>query len=243
MKITVTDDFRKFKKGDEFELDLKPGEITFLVGSNGCGKSTLMFALRHELDNFSQMDNKNTESMKSIDLEKQYIDIMPNVNIEGFDFDKAFFRDTIVDNPTSFMNAATAWGLVSGGGLADANKSAGQKSVSVQCRMVANIINMIGNSSDERILIGIDELDDSMDIKAQMRMAHIWNNLIFTRYPNASILFITHSLFTALGASHACKDVKTRCYDVSRKRYCTPEEYFAAETGYSIELHKIPNND
>ena len=178
--------------------------------------------------------------MKGFDLQKQYLDIAPNVKVEGFDFDKAFFRDTIVDNPVSFTNAATAWGLISGGGLADSNKSAGQKSVSAQCRMVANIVNMVGDHCDERILIGIDELDDSMDIQAQMGMAYIWEGLILKRYPNASILFITHSLFTALGASHACKDTNTRCYDVSRKRYCTPEEYFAAETGYSIELHKIP---
>lgn len=239
MKITVTNDFRKFKKGDEFELDLKPGEITFLVGPNGCGKSTLMFALRHRMDSFSQLDNENTENMKGLDLQSQYLDIAPNVNIEGFDFDKAFFRDTIIDNPVSFTNAATAWGLVSGGGLADSNKSAGQKSVSAQCRMVANIMNMMEDHNDERILIGIDELDDSMDIMSQMEMARIWEGLILTRYPNASILFITHSLFTALGVTHACKNVKTRCYDVSRKCYCTPEEYFAAETGYTIELHKM----
>lgn len=240
MKITVTNDFRKFKKGDVFELDLQPGEITFLVGPNGCGKSTLMFALRHQLDNFAQLDNHNTENMKGLDLQKQYLGIALNMRVEGFDFDKAFFRDTIVDNPTSFTNAATAWGLIAGGGLADSNKSAGQKSISAQCRMVANIVDIVGGNSDERLLIGIDELDDSMDIQAQMRMAHIWQGLILKRYPNASILFITHSLFTALGASHVCKDVKTRCYDVSRKCYCTPEEYFAAETGYSIELHKIP---
>ena len=104
MKITVTNDFRNFKKGDEFELDLKPGEITFLVGSNGCGKSTLMFALRHKMDSFSQMDNENTENMKGLDLQRQYRDIAPNVNIEGFDFDKAFFRDTIIDNPVSFTD-------------------------------------------------------------------------------------------------------------------------------------------
>ena len=97
----------------------------------------------------------------------------------------------------------------------------------------------LGEHSDERILIGIDELDDSMDVAAQMRMAHIWNDWIFSRYPNASILFITHSLFTVLGATHAGNCINTRCYDVSRKCYCTPEEYFASETGYSIELREI----
>lgn len=239
MKITVKEDFRKFKKGDEFELDLKPGEITFLVGHNGCGKSTLMFALRNKMDSFSQIDYKNSDGMKDTDLQKQYRDIVKNVNVEGFDFNKAFFRDTIIDNPISITNAATAWGLISGGGFQDIKKSAGQKSISIQVRMVANMMKILGEHSDERILIGIDELDDSMDVAAQMRMAHIWNDWIFSRYPNASILFITHSLFTVLGATHAGNCINTRCYDVSRKCYCTPEEYFASETGYSIELREI----
>lgn len=233
MKITVTRDFRCFKQGDTFELDLKPKQITFLIGPNGCGKSTLMFSLRTRLDSLEKLNQKNSDSMREMALMPHKLDVKANTEIEGFDFTQAFFRDTVVDNPLSFMNAATAFGLVSGGGLGNQNKSAGQGAINLFCRYVSDIVSTVGPESDERILIGIDEMDDCMDLKTQMRQAFIVGKMIFDRYPNASILFITHSLFTALGADHVENTgFTTVCYDVKRKKYTTPEKYFEDETGF-----------
>jgi len=243
MKITVVHDFRCFKEGDTFELDLKPKQVTFMVGRNGCGKSTLMFAMRTKLDSLAKLNQKNSDGMRDCALMPHKLDTTGNMKIEGFDFDKAVFRDTIVDNPTSFMNSATAFGLISCGGFDNQTKSAGQSAINQQVRFITDVINTLGERSDERILIGIDELDDCLDLATQMRQAFILSKMFFERYPNASILFITHSLFTALGGDHVDQDCfTTACYDVRRRKYTTPEQYFADETGFEITIKPLPEN-
>lgn len=242
MKITFIEDCRCFKKGDVFNFDLQPGEITFLIGPNGCGKSTLMFTLRSKLDSLADMDNKNFDGMKKFSLMDHYVDILGSANIEGFDFNYGFFRDTIADNPTSINNAATAFGFIEGGGLSMRTKSAGQKNVYQFIRFIAEISKILGDHSDERILIGIDELDDSLDLKTQMRQAQIIRDIIFKRFPNASILFVTHSIFTVAGA-YNWDGIKSKCFDVKRNKYTTYKEYFENETGYSIDITKISENE
>ena len=54
MKLTVKNDFRKFKAGDEYVFSSFDNErkndtdtrILYIVGDNGTGKSTLMKAMR-----------------------------------------------------------------------------------------------------------------------------------------------------------------------------------------------------
>ena len=47
-RITVKakDDFRSFKKDYEINFDFEDTNINFLIGKNGCGKSTLIRAIR-----------------------------------------------------------------------------------------------------------------------------------------------------------------------------------------------------
>ena len=242
MKITFTTDCRCFKAGDVYELNLQPGEITFLIGPNGCGKSTLMFTMRHEMDSLSEMDDKNFEGMKKYSLMEHYVDIAGSVKVEEFDFKHAFFRDTVADDPTSFNNIATALSLINGGGMGLHNKSAGQKNIYKFIRFVAEISKVLGEHSDERVLIGIDELDDSLDLKTQMRQAQIMHDILFKRFPNASLIFITHSIFTVAGADN-WEGINSRCFDVKRNKYTTYKEYFENETGYSIDVTKISENE
>ena len=240
MKITFTTDCRCFKAGEVYELDLQPGEITFLIGPNGCGKSTLMFTLRNKLDSLAEMDDRNFDGMKKFSLMDHYVDISGSTKIEEFDY--GFFRDTIADNPTSINNAATAFGLIKGGGLSMRTKSAGQKNVYQFVRFIAEISKILGDHSDERILIGIDELDDSLDLKTQMRQAQIMRDILFKRFPNASLIFVTHSIFTVAGADN-WEGINSRCFDVKRNKYTTYKEYFENETGYSIDITKISENE
>jgi len=49
MKITVIKDFRCFKEGEVFDfgnISKKPMGFVTIVGENGCGKSSLLQALR-----------------------------------------------------------------------------------------------------------------------------------------------------------------------------------------------------
>lgn len=242
IKLTVRHDFRCFKKDSVYELDLRPGEITFMVGDNGCGKSSIMLALRSKLDSLAESDNKNSDGMKKMTLLMHYLDVKTGFEIEGFEFDKAFFRDTVVDNPTSFINSATAYGLVMGGGLSAQHRSAGQVNIDQIIRFISDIVKTIGEHSDERILIGIDELDDSLCVRSQLHQVHIMSEMLLKRYPNASILYISHSIVSALGIV-AHPEIPCRCYDIPNNRYCDPTEYFKQETGFDIKLYKQDNDE
>lgn len=237
MRIKITKDFRCFKKGEVYELDLQPGEITFVVGPNGCGKSTLMFALRAVKDSMKDLNNKRTEGMREVSLEMHYLDVISHTSIEDYDFKLAFFKDTVVDNPTSFMNAATAYGLVAGGGLSSQTKSCGQGQLNQMLRFWSDIIEACGPESDERILIVMDELDDSLDLKAQARFGYIASKMLLEKYPNASILVVTHSIITAMGAEQF-STVKSRVFDVKRNQYTTAESYFNTETGLHLAMER-----
>jgi len=238
IRLTAKQDFRCFKTGYTYELDLRPGEITFMVGDNGCGKSSIMLALRAKLDSLAESDNKRSDGMKKMTLMQHYLDVKTGFEIEGFDFDKGFFRDTVVDSPTSFINSATAFGLVMGGGLTAQSRSAGQNNIDQMVRFISDIINTLGPESNDRIIIGIDELDDSLSIRSQLRQIHILNELLLKRYPNASILYISHSIITALGTT-AYPEIPCRCYDMKNNRYCDPVDYFEQETGFTIKLKEI----
>ena len=237
MRIKITKDFRCFKKDEVYELDLQPGEITFVVGPNGCGKSTLMFALRAIKDSMKELNNKRSDGMRDLSLKMHYLDVISHTSIEDYDFKLAFFRDTVVDNPTSFMNAASAYGLVAGGGLSNQTKSCGQGQLNQMLRFWSDIVQACGDKSDERILIVMDELDDSLDLKAQARFGYIASKMLLEKYPNASILVVTHSIITAMGAEQF-STVKSRVFDVKRNQYTTAESYFNTETGLRLAMER-----
>ena len=237
MRIEITKDFRCFNEGTVYELDLQPGEITFLVGPNGCGKSTLMFALRGYKDTLKDLNNKRTEGMREIALMAHFLDTQAHTNIEGFDFTLAFHKDTVADNPTSFMNAATAGGFISGGGLTNQSKSCGQGQLNQMLRFWSDIVTVCGPKSDERILIVMDELDDGLDLRSQVRMAFIMNKMLLENYPNASIVVVTHSIVTAMGAAQF-PEVKSRVFDVKRNRYTTASEFFTTETDFRLTMDR-----
>ena len=196
-----------------------------------------MLALRSKLDSLAESDNRNSDGMKKMALMDHYLDVQTGFDIDGFEFDKAFFRDTVVDDPTSFINSASAYELVMGGGLSAQHKSAGQVSVDQMVRFISDIVRTMGDHSAERILIGIDELDDSLCIRSQLHQVHIMSRLLLKRYPNASILYISHSIVSTLGMV-AHPEIPCRCYDMPNNRYCDPEEYFEQETGFNIKLYK-----
>ena len=235
MRIEITKDFRCFKEGTVYNLDFQPGEITFIVGPNGCGKSTLMFALRCYKDTLKDLNNKRTEGMRELSLMTHFLDTKAHTKIEGYDFELAFHKDTVVDNPTSFMNAATAYGLISGGGLANQTKSCGQGQLNQMLRFWTDVVQACGPKSDERILIVMDELDDGLDLRSQVRMAFIMNKMLLENYPNASIVVVTHSIVTAMGASQF-PEIKSRVFDVKRNQYTTASKFFTDETDFYLMM-------
>lgn len=242
MKIKITRDFRCFKSGAEYNIDPQPGEITFMVGENGCGKSTLMFAMRTHLDSLKERDKKRTDGMREIALLTHILDVKGSAVIEDFGFDKAFYRDTVADNPNSFINAATAFSYVSGGGLGAEHRNNGRNRVDMICRLISDAVQMCGDYCEDRMLFVMDELDDGLDMRAQIRLSFIINHLVFDHFPNASVIVITHSILTALGADYH-PEIKHRVFDVQHNEYTTAREYFEKVTNYEIELSKKPKEE
>ena len=175
--------------------------------------------------------------MRDLSLKMHYLDVISHTSIEEYDFKLAFFKDTVVDNPTSFMNAATAYGLVAGGGLSNQTKSCGQGQLNQMLIFWQDIILTCGPKSDERILIVMDELDDSLDLKSQARFGYIASKMLLEKYPNASILVVTHSIITAMGAEQF-STVKSRVFDVKRNQYTTAGSYFNTETGLHLVMER-----
>ena len=50
ISIKTKDDFRSFKKDYEVHFDFEKTNVNFLMGKNGCGKSTLIQAIRGTLN-------------------------------------------------------------------------------------------------------------------------------------------------------------------------------------------------
>lgn len=237
MKIEITEDFRKvFKKGTIYNLDLKPGEITYMIGPMGCGKSTLMNALRAKKDSMKSFNEKKFDGMGGLDFTTRIIDVIAFTKIHDYDFDKACFIDIVTDNPSSFYNSATAFGFINGGGMSMQHISRGQGSERMFVQFISEIVECIGEKSDERILICFDEIDEGFDIQAQIRFSMFLNKLLIEkRYPNASIIFISHSIITALSGM---KETNVKYFNVKDNCYTTPEKYFEEQTGYNISLTK-----
>ena len=105
MKITVTKDFRGLKAGWEYKFPLREHGSCTIVGENGCGKSSLLQALRGKIKE------------KSASLYRdEFNDLSNNIDIEH-DYERILFLDAVKDNGTDYMNAYDAVGLVNSGGF------------------------------------------------------------------------------------------------------------------------------
>ena len=245
-KNTIGFKFKKndrcFKEGDEISIDIIRGIPTYLVGPNGSGKTTLMHYIRAKKHTLFQTNRELHDGMTPNDdklYEKQDI-----VEITGLDvYDNVFVLDSIDDDPTSFINSATAWGLVGGGGHAALTLSKGQKAKDMIGRFIQKITKATGFSSadyvagkryDKRSLIVIDEADEGLDIGGQMSFDKLMTNIatIF----NADLICICHNPMCAFGSF--LKE-HSMVYDLSTRSMKMIRDYIKEQTGYEITVKKI----
>jgi predicted ATPase len=229
--VKINKDYRKFKAGETFTIPVQDG-ITYVTGTNGCGKSTILRALRATNDSLAKDRQKSFEGMVDNRIEDgQWVIRDKDITIEtDTPFTHIFSFDAQADDPTSFINAATAGGLVCGGGMIAMRRSRGESTMIQFVRFIRKIIDIrdktIAAGEAWYPLIIIDEIDEGLDIRMQMT----WNETIAKKFQ--TILCVTHNPICML--TQCSKPVQV--YDMNNKEVTTPERYIKKVTGVGVTM-------
>ena len=234
-------DERVYKKGDTIELNIGPG-VNYIVGPNGCGKSTILHAIRAHRDSLYENMNPNirVEIARNHDLQ-----LYRNVfDVNGLDiYLNVFCLDAHVDNPVSFMNATSATALIYGGGMAYNRISRGEGSKLMISKFINDMQKLMKvdpkdtttwPSGDNRSLIIMDELDEGLDLKCQMTFYRVLSNI--SKVFNADVICVCHNPICILA------DTISNVYDMGIRGYKSIHTYIKEQTGKQIIIKDITND-
>ena len=241
IKFTILEDFRTFKKGESFEIKVKPIGITYVVGKNGSGKSTILQILRALKDSLYKVNKERADGMELQSIEEIKRNVLPNVKIEGFDYDEVYCLDSVVDDPSSLINSSTAYSFAVGGGLMLQKASKGEKSVYLIDRFRKDIEKSIGDlehidfKSTKRLFI-IDEIDEGLDLKLQLLYNRILERNFNLKY-FGDVLVVSHNILCTL--SDCC--LKPKIFNLDTRLMTTAEDYIKEKTDgkYTIKIEEI----
>lgn len=188
-KITIKakDDFRSFKKDYEVNFEFDKTKVNFLMGKNGCGKSTVIQAIRGTLNSNNDKDIRWAARQDCENITKHF-----DVNIEGFDNVYHLDIDGLDDN-LSMFNAASAEDLIDLGGFGMNRLSQGERTLIMLTRLKQMV------KDNENTLVIFDELDNHLDFDFRVKFVS-WLNKLF---PLSKKIIITHDLLmTNLSEGH-----------------------------------------
>lgn len=176
--IKAKNDYRSFKKDYIVTLDYNEVNTIYLMGKNGCGKSTLIQSIRGKI-------NSNNDAQKKWNAKDVCSDVLDEFDVEIDGFDKIYHLDIDgLDNTTSMWNAADATGYVEFGGWSTSRLSAGEKSITMFSKLREQV------EDNENTLIILDELDGHFDTEFTLRFPKLLNKL----FPKSKKLIVTHDL-------------------------------------------------
>lgn len=241
IKFKIEKDFRCFKKGEEITFPLIKNCANYIVGKNGSGKSTLIHYIRA---NYHDLFKTNKNLFDGMTNNDDFLFRDSNVcMLEGIEqFDKVFVLDGVDDNPTSFINSATASGLCMGGGLAALNHSNGQNSISMMSRFIDKIqkdTNFTvkdykgGKKYDKHCLIILDEVDEGLDFGRQSKFNSILNNL--AKVFNATVICITHNPLVIISDIFGHL---TPVFDLEERKIKSIGDYIKEKTNLNVKIEK-----
>lgn len=204
IKVKANRDFRSFKKDYEVTFDYTETDTIFFMGINGCGKSTIIQAIRGELNS-----NKDAKSKWGARDDCKFVNEMFDVNIDGFD--KIYHLDIDgLDNAYSMFNACDASAYIENGGWGMQHFSSGEKSVLYLARLRKDVMD------DENSLIIFDEMDNHLDFSLRIKFSD-WLNKIF---PKSKKLIVTHDILMATVSEGDIVEINAERTKESNKLFC-----------------------
>ena len=241
LKVVVSEKFRCFDVC-EFDIPIRKGEVNYIMGDNGCGKTTVLQRIRSEKDSLENANKKTFDGMYSTNIQMMKFEPIEVIGINE-NFTHVFALDSVEDDPSSFINSATAMSFISGGGMTAQHISKGEKAKRMLGSFLYKIQNELGYSiekhkngetlTDVSPLVIVDEIDEGMDFSNMMGFDHMLNNLC--RVFNATILCVTHNPFVLFGSN---KGNDCQLFDMDKKKQTTVKEFVESKTGISIDVQK-----
>ena len=233
VKIKVKEDYRCFKKGDEYTLDLIDNEPNMLVGLNGSGKSTLLRVLRHMKDTFHDQwirahDGVIPQQFDSIDASK--------FEVDGLDqFSDVFYIDMQIDDPASFACSATAESFIELGGYTASRISRGQTTMTMLGKVVHSIEEYYKANPQKPALVVLDEIDEGFDLNILINFAEKTKRIFHQYNPNTTLLICTHNPIVYL-------NYDVHMVSLSHITIVPGDLYFNTVTGWNMTLEKCESS-
>jgi len=246
INVKIKEKTRCFYGMEEYNLNIPDKGVLYLCGQNKTGKTTILQYIRTKKDSLKNINLDAFDGMTSFVLTST---AMEPIEVNGLEqYDEIFCLDSIIDDPNSMENSATAAALFTGGGLTASHKSKGEKSVLIINLFLNKIskylIKKYGSedkwkSSNKKGLIILDEVDEGMDMVYQSNFNRTVIKTLCNERFNCDVICVTHSMLTLLGkVDDSGKDYGT-CYDIYLFVEMTPTEYFESITGYKVTFTKI----
>lgn len=207
-KITFTfnKDVRCYKEGTKATLVVGGKSVVWVVGGNLSGKSTLLQLMRSRKDSMGSEYNMMSSVLNKLKSE--------DVDIDGLDaYDNVFYLDSVIDDPMSYENSASADLFLEGGGYYMQKQSKGQKALSMLNKFLSQIDKVRsenGADTQTKTLIVLDEVDEGLDVGKQSKFIKLLDAMV-KKY-NADLVVVCHSILPiVMSDNHEVWSVEYGC--------------------------------